>query len=396
MLECKKNVSELLEDKEPHLYDFKRNQILVSERPKNHKRMINKIKELRNEFPYANNEGRPMENLLKCKYLIEEHGIIFDPDNSDETCDLTGEIYNILWGWSKEKGGFRIASYFDEKMLLGGDTMNSVQTTLNLLIAKSHEMGKESDRFKEYKDIVNPRGKQQISKRYIFWLFRQCQKDFEKLEDRNVSFSDYCIYTHSIGNFCLVPAGFNGGRAAKTKDYWDLSLAILKKEGYENGGFEKDQFNKYINTFFLWDYVDREYNPKSLFSENFYDENYKRQNENDSHSKYMEKEGGARLPENKEEVLFFLNNVNWAIKRRGIFMVAMLKIALLDNPDCEQDESWVTSDIYKKIMYKVFLSDKCYSGYNDVFNKIKNAVPETQENKEIRAILRKAKYQILN
>lgn len=394
MSECK-NVKELLKNKKPHRYDFKRNEILFIESKitdsTTHKKTKAKYEEIVKEgrYPYSNDNDSSIINFLKYKNCETK----FDPDNYNETCDLTGEIYNTLWGWSKEKGNFRIASYFDEKMLFGGDTMNSVQTTMDLLIEKSPEMGKKSDRFKEYKEF-NLKGKQKISNRYIFWLFRQCQKDLEKLEDQNVSFSDYCIYTHSIGNFCLVPAGFNIGRAGKTKDYWDLSLAILKKEGYENGGFGKDQFNKYINTFFLWDYVDREYNPKSLLSNNFYDENYNHQNENDSHSVVLFV-GGRLLPK-EDEVEIFLHNVNWAIKRRGIFMVAMLRIALLDNPDCEQDESWVPSDIYKKIMDRVFLSDKCYSGYNDVFNKIKNAVPETQGNKEIRAILRKAKYQILN
>ena len=42
------------------------------------------------------------------------------------------------------------------------------------------------------------------------------------------------------------------------------------------------------------------------------------------------------LPE-KNEFEKFLKNVNWAIKRRGIFMIAMLKIATKYDPDIYED-----------------------------------------------------------
>lgn len=367
-----------------------------------------------------NSEENAVERWIKYKYGSDKMDL--DDSNFNYPCWHMRAVYNILWGskaledykngWRKFRSTFIFDEDKDEKQLLmGGDWMNSLQTTINRCIfLDTGVKTTEKDCKEEYK--------------------KNNEKLIEKFEKYN--FTSICESSGYIGNFCLVPAYFNRWRS---DEFWDISLSKLKnidasKFRFEDKiqlnksttitgdeaknrfrGFVVVDFTRYINTMFLWDYVDKEYYPKSLLSENFYDENYKRLKEKDSHSEYMRKledksEVDDQLVLKKievNEVEIFLNNAHWAIKRRSIFMAAMLKIAIEFDKgtyspcNIKQDWSgWEVSDIYKKIMDKVFLSDKCYSGYNDVFNKIKNAVPETQDNKEIREILKEAKDLILN
>lgn len=130
--------------------------------------------------------------------------------------------------------------------------------------------------------------------------------------------------THTLGNFVLVPYGFNAARYLPTNDYWDAALKILEEKGFETKKgllFKKENYKRYINYFFLWDYVEKDgYKAKPLFG----------------------KEIGkrARKPNGEKEITEYLQNVNRYIRRRGIFMVAMLRIAT--NTDYPDD--------YKKIM----------------------------------------------
>jgi hypothetical protein len=217
--------------------------------------------------------------------------------------------------------------------------------------------------------------------------------------------------THTLGNFVLVPYGFNRGRYSKTQDYWDLSLDILKKDGYTTSKgkvFKTDNFSRYINTFFLWDYVyceNGQYEIKSLFSDKFQNQELDKEqikNINERFSKGKDEKFENCEPKNDEEITNFLKNVNWAIKRRGIFMVAMLRIASMTDVSqvkiegLEKWENWDVSIWYKLIMKEVlYQADKkadkveIMADYNVVFEKIRdcldgyNDLPEIQKIKEI-------------
>lgn len=106
---------------------------------------------------------------------------------------------------------------------------------------------------------------------------KECRKEYEKgnfkKEFENAGLEDFAKYVSCIGNFVLVPAGFNGYRGTHRylKDYWDLSLdhlAYVKRSWLQHedkGTTRNDGFPEYINTFFLWDYVDENYEVKPLF-----------------------------------------------------------------------------------------------------------------------------------
>ena len=222
--------------------------------------------------------------------------------------------------------------------------MNSVQTSFNKLA----------------EDVINGNQifekpiKDYYSSGYLLQLYRTNKETFCALlteNFKNNGFQSYIDCYHTIGNFVLVPAYFNAWRYSKTNDFWDDSLILLlnKKDEekwlYKNNEktpviWSKNDFIKYINYFFLWDYVsidDKKYSVETL-------------------DKDFEK---------------FFKKVTCYIQRRGIFMIAMLKI--------QQD----FSDVYEMIQ-NMLLSDTVYEGYADV---VKNIQKLTEDN---------AIYSILN
>lgn len=142
-----------------------------------------------------------------------------------------------------------------EDVLWGGDCANSVQTQLNKVLSKKS-----------------------ANKNYI-----------QKIEE--LGFKEFCGQHGCIGNFVLVPAYINCNRPGsdnwqaalkklmpnsecETDNKWNIvdnminhSKGLFKnvdtkvkaeaqaKELYKP--YEKKHFNKYINTMFLWDYVEK-------------------------------------------------------------------------------------------------------------------------------------------
>lgn len=301
-----------------------------------------------------------------------------------DTCELAKAIYHCLWGWEMESGNsFRRSPLFQKNLGegAGGDTMNSLGTTME--------------------KYMNKRG------------VKQCKVQWEKEEAgkkaEEIGLENFAKYTSCIGNFVLVPARFNGHRGIHPyiKDYWDLSLDYLAYEeksawlsmykepmNQKNAGDNK-AFVKYINMFFLWDYVEKDYEVRPLFA---------------SHKDILGRRPLSRenlfpkIEGDKNEFQEFFNNVNMYIKRRGIFMAAMLKIAIefrnaeTGLPDNKEDWSgWDVSVIYKYIVEKVFLADKTYSGYKEIFKAIEGAIENITKGKtlnDILDILKKAQKEI--
>ena len=324
----------LYNNEENEMYDFKNEYIYLEGR--------RKVKELHTIF----------DNLERFKQY-KNNKDRFDCDGTGEgddqdICMLTRKIYRSLWDWNDDPEGdnslLRFAtSCFDNDLRMGPDTINSVQTTLNLIIE-----GK-------IKGIVE--------------------------ED----FNEFAKFIHCLGNFVLVPAYFNR-RRLPFADYWDLSLQYLKNHSFRTSAYKDNEisydkkcFTKYINTFFLWDYVYNEndkYIIKPLFKDSFCDSKFQ------NVEKLRESE--KIKPKDKNEVEAFLSNVEWAITRRSCFMFAMLKIA---------DKH---KEIYNKLLDKIFLIETIYSDYNDVFVAIEKILSPEEYNDEIKTIIAVAKEKISN
>lgn len=311
------------------------------------------------------------------EYLREHRSVRrFDCDNSNDTCELTKGIYYYLWGWKKE-GNYGHSLFWEDSGTsdhLGGDTMNSLGTTM---IEYLKTRGVHVKSVKECKERYD---KDDLVKKYL--------KEWKGLNDfaRNVS---------CIGNFVLVPGGFNKHRGVHPglRDYWDLSLDDLayNKDAWLPGRVrvkharDNKAFIQYVNTFFLWDYVDDNYEIKPLFAS--HEDKLGADKELNNEKVFPD------MQHNGKEFDKFLGNVNSYINRRGKFMAAMLNIALNIDRDTpytgerqEEWKDWKVSGTYKKIVEEVLLSDKCFLGYHEVIEEIQKQMKESKFKDDINKI----------
>ena len=305
------------------------------------------------------------------------------------------EIYRTLWNWRDlcrvEDVEFKYAtirqfgfSCYERDIKMGPDTMNSFWITFsaylishypdtyrwnnfkNTVFFKEGENGKQRDRADRIKELV------ETDDDYI----------------RSDKIKKFAELAHTVGNLVLVPAGYNGYRGTQPciKDYFDLSLANLV-HGWDGPRYlgedyqiRKQNFIKYINTFFLWDYVDEDYEVLPLC------ESHRKQMEMQLKAGRLEAKGV--LPK-KEEIDGLCNNINDRVCRRSLFMIAMLRITLGINADGKDvdltyiydgkysDEwaDWKVSGVYKKIMEEVFLTEQIYAGgYDEVIGMIEDII----------------------
>lgn len=229
--------------------------------------------DFKNESPYSKirKQKDSIAKFLVYKEYNKNNGN-FDCDNSNGTCPLTDDIYKELWGWSYETR-FEIKDILKIKFgeiwsRFSADTMNSYQTT-----------------YTRAKKIY---GEDKLGKNKLLYEFAR--------------------YTHTIGNFTLIPFSvdkntpFNPYRNSEFKDYFDLSLKFIKEK------VDAETFKEYIDSFYLNDYVDDNYNILPLIS---------------SHKKLLQQEKmriddvDMLLPQNEQELNEYLRNVVDKIKSRG-------------------------------------------------------------------------------
>lgn len=332
---------------------------------------------------------------------IDEYRI-YDPG---EMSDLLQEIYKALWFGASVSTNGKIAIWFNgassTNARVGLDAMTSVQTSLN-----------NAMKFMEKKSVKLKEIRQQAG--YKQWSCRLCILLIADLSKENLDKKFYELINHNypcmelfinrcftIGNYCLVPAGFNSYRGffrqVSLGDYWDLSLDCLayNKDWIQHGTLKTAKENKtfvtYINMLFLWDYVDENYEVNPLFL------SHKKRIGSD----YRLLSTESVYPKDKSEINEFLDKIQHFIARRGKFMVAMLKIALGMNYNGRSEEEycgkyrkdegrvkykycgkyqnewedWNASEIYKLFMDKIFLKDEVYAGgYSKVIEQMKNEV----------------------
>lgn len=333
------------------------------------------------------NLNSEQDNIIRLlKYKVERKdgkaGGRFDCDGSGTgeekyVCWLTREIYRTLWDWQdeinpneKEKKKRRVKRYgplgSNEWLSFGPDTMNSFLTLFNYAL----ETSKKKNVLSDYKNFINEKyfnGKDKQKNVSITFLYRLL---VEHKDDTGVDLSDYlndlgfwkayAAKHHTIGNFVLVPAGYNPDRNSMFHDFWNLSLQYLKQQASGNAWLSKSCiFERYINYFFLWDYVacDEEkstYYVKSLLLNEF-------QSGNEYNSSYLVSD---RAMPTEKEIPIFLENALWVIRRRGIFMTAMLQL------QADKEKGGIGLDMYNKLRAEIFASALCYHGFGEVLWRI--------------------------
>lgn len=282
-----------------------------------------------NKEKYWNLDEEENTIIRLLKYRTDDNG--YDCDGSGKHgCDLTREIYRKLWDWQDgESKKLPYGKIGKEGWMAGPETMNSFFIAFKYA---SDVPGKGKIDTKLYQQVVI--------------LQEKLNKFLLEKKDEKI-WKEYAKNYHTLGNFVLVPAGFNTFRANQCNDFWDLSLFYLKQE-VNNLWLQRDGiFTKYINYFFLWDYVCRngsEYQVKSLVDGSLVEENMSRNLQ-------------------PMETTLFLENVLRVIRRRGIFMTAMLRI-----------EKAIGKEKYAELREKVFLTSETYSGYGGVIKEIKDEI----------------------
>lgn len=257
----------------------------INELIKGDNKLLNLITyDFKNEAPWndVRDEKDPIRKFEKYRSFNKNDTRKFDCDNSNGSCKLADHIYELLWDWSYRKR-HSIPEMLQGKLdarwdRLGSDTVNSFTTT-----------------YKRALEIYS--------------------QDHNAVRD-NKYLQKFATMTHTIGNFTLVPfklypqqdtKSFNQHRGANfgpyfVYDYFDLSLKLIK----ENVGDR--EFKIYIDTFYLNDYVDHEYNIIPLF---------KRHEELLNREKLLLDKPKVFLPRDEAELNEYLMNIIKLIESRG-------------------------------------------------------------------------------
>lgn len=283
-----------------------------------------------------------------CLHSQEVYGNIPDCDGSDGMNPLILEIYKRLWNWEKEYYAFGNISMPDFKGEFGGDTINSMQTVFESVM--KYALSEPDSAFGQY---------QKKSYSFLKCLQIYCtspQKFILEMEQMS-DFINFVNLYHTVGNMVLVPRYFNRGRYAKTYDFWDSSLVWLKNDGFSYKGqqiFDKHDFIKYINYFYLWDYVEfvnGTYKVKPLF---------------DSHKNIENGSvNNALLWTNisdKQDLKQFLKNACENIERRGLFMTVLMRLKSTDNPTLKD----ICRQFFNIVQGDEFLNTVHQNGFRNV------------------------------
>lgn len=347
-----------------------------------------------------------------CWGAQRKYGNIADCDGSDGKCSLAIDLYMKLWDTKKIPGltFFQMSNNIFGEAKFGGDTMNSVQNGVMSEIVKYLVINK----------VVEKRAKFNSTKFTIelytnnFYAEGDSTPEIDftgVLKKEFDGFEKYVESYHTLGNFVLVPAGFNGKRGMNynTYDFWDSSLVWLKNNGFvsDKAVFSTDDFTKYINYFFLWDYVEPDgdkYKVRPLFASHKYIESGNLEknilwtnltadiNEIDAIKKDFQevyedtgfieaiRDKGENIRKNAAE---FMNKATGLITRRGIFMTALLRLK------CSDDE--IIKDICKEYFGYIqggdFLNEAHQDGYKTAVDNLVKLLDKAPDNDTAKQII---------
>ncbi len=160
------------------------------------------------KFNLSNLNGEILTFFERGQKCAKKTAVLFgevkDPDSGSE---LVQKVYAALWDYAP-------------CMKTQGETLNSVNTTLNVFYNKDH--------LKKINQEFNT--KQQMSIYYILSRYFEHHDDFSQQRDNMLflwesEFEKFVSVYHTLGNFMPVPWGCNFPRgSAKVHDYWDLTL----------------------------------------------------------------------------------------------------------------------------------------------------------------------------
>lgn len=180
--------------------------------------------DFKNESPTdkVKNEEDPIKKFLL--YHLDYAKTGFDCD----CCELAKEMYKKLWSLNDKE----LKSY-------DCDTMNSFSRLYRLLL-KSYD-----DVYWKKTEISHPPTRSK-------WLLKDEVYEHYKVINENESVKEFARLTHTLGNFTLLPKGFNVKRNILHHDYWDLTLQ------YFNVFLGDNAFVPFVEKYYYKNYLDEE------------------------------------------------------------------------------------------------------------------------------------------
>lgn len=256
---------------------------------------------------YIDEQGEEIKNFIRYKLINDINaGPLVDCDNSMIAKKILATILanqkiqiNKVNLRSNASRVFNVADSIE----LETDTMNSFWTTFNIFLKKyicrdleskcMNHYGKKTAKLKRYWLLKN--ADEIFSKNNIYKI----DAEFPGVANCIVEFRRFALLTHSIGNFTLVPKGYNMRRYSITNDCWDLSLIDLQSR--------YDEYTWYCNNIHIFLYDDYFNNYDKL--KTFENLEVKLLYENHSFK--------SKLPEDVFEFFEYIRKVNKCIIQRG-------------------------------------------------------------------------------
>ena len=264
-------------------------------------------------------EKNPIKSFLNYKATTTGY---FEPDTTDTTIQVLKKLLAIQLDIDEKDISFdnkRVLSFVvnDKRIHLETDTMNSFWTTYKAAIINLLQDYNLSCK----KAMINTK--------------KPLQKQLNKLVDNYDEFdlktnhseldkqlNTFATLTHSVMNMCLVPRNFNRDRLAKTNDYWDLSLMLLKTQEFKEQDSNYIWYLNNLDKMILEDfYEDSEYNYVNLLFDN--------------HGFTSEQ----MLPKTLDSISECVKNINNMITLRGLRIIKLL------NPKCDVTCDEMIADI---------------------------------------------------
>lgn len=244
---------------------------------------------------------------------------IKDPDSNSK---LLQDIYSVLWD-IEEKDIRR-----KDGGTIQGETLNSVQTTLDKMYELYERPEHKKQRF--YENPEHKKQQQKISIKYMVSRYCADGSDRENFSFLGKEFESFIRVYHTLGNFMPIPDGCNCEGAVK--DYWDLKLWCIYKYYHESSdewiknlvGEDDEKVKKYekwLDAFKSWNnFVEKNY------LEAFVNENDKNKPKSlwGNHIDNWIKDKQI-LPKKESECAEYFKNAAECIKKRTDAMIKELK-----------------------------------------------------------------------
>lgn len=289
----------------------------------------NKIDEVGNLYEYD-----LLKDFLQNDYREEDYLYSFYSSciQNIERTNLPNCVYKLLWEWTNQ----------NKKKC--PDLMNSFDTYMNEIVydmTNNDAMMKKE--LEKYKKIIGNKIQKPSSQLVLYFMRNYEMREVMHIKMKLImeKMSELSKWTDTIGNFVLLPQTKRGKRGENVykngtaKDRMDVYLYNLEKffVDQSDGINAPKAFIEYINSNYLWDYVNKKYEVIPLFQTN---------------NKFEE-----ILPNDPEEYITFADNIIKNIQHRGMFMEIMIRLSIESQEIFEEVKETRNASNYAEVIAEI-------------------------------------------